>query len=487
MAQLAEATRSPSALLLRSRVVELNPHSLEDRLALAQTALEMRDYLSATNALEGVDPADKKTAVYQNLAGAVASAANQISQAEMYFLEASRLEPQNPAPQLNLAVVRLHSTNAVELGEARAALQRLASNPTNSTLRCRALRELTIDAMSHKQRDLGLLLSRQLVQETNSNFTDRMLRLEVLRDTTNADFKPTLATFQREATTNQSKVVELATWEMAKTSPKDALAWLLSLPENTQTNQSIAVLIAEADTVVANWTGLQHTIENQNWAELDFIRHAFLARALRGQDLTASSQAQWEQALKLANGQKARLVMLLRLAAKWKWESEGEDILWNVVNNYPGEKWAFAALSRALFIDGRTRSLMQLYDQESKRDPSSLDAKNNLAMTALLLNAQELKPQELAREVYEKQPTNSTFAATYAFSLYMGTNSAAAQKVLEKLNPRDLERPSIADCYGLVLQANGNAAKARKYLELSTNALFLPEERRLVEKARTGV
>jgi len=66
MAQLAEASRLPNALLWRSRVVELAPHSLQDRLALAQTALTMRDYATATNALEGVDTADKETAAITN-------------------------------------------------------------------------------------------------------------------------------------------------------------------------------------------------------------------------------------------------------------------------------------------------------------------------------------------------------------------------------------------------------------------------------------
>jgi hypothetical protein len=239
--------------------------------------------------------------------------------------------------------------------------------------------------------------------------------------------------------------------------------------------------------MLGDWPALQTTLEHQNWAELEFVRHAFLTRALRAQNLTASSQAQWEQALKLANGQRASLVMLLRLAAQWNWPGEGEDILWSIVNKYPGEKWAAGALAQALYVGGRTRSLMQLYSQESKRTPSDLAAKNNLAMTALLLDAQELKPQELAREVYEKQPTNSAYASTYAFALHLRTNNAEALKVLEKLNPKDLEKPSIADCYGLVLQATGNAAKARKYFDLSTNALLLPEERRLIEKAKTGI
>jgi hypothetical protein len=53
-----------------------------------------------------------------------------------------------------------------------------------------------------------------------------------------------------------------------------------------------------------------------------------------------------------------------------------------------------------------------------KKNPADLANKNNLAVTALLLNATELKPHDLAREVYQKSNTNASFASTYAFSLY---------------------------------------------------------------------
>jgi len=137
MAELSEAGRSPGALLWRSRVVELNPRSLDDRLALAQSAMMFRDYELATNALEGVDAAGKKTAAYYNIAGVVASTVGQFAQAEAHFLEAARLEPTNPAPQLNLAVVRLHSTNTSAIAEARTTLTRISSS--SSALRCQAL------------------------------------------------------------------------------------------------------------------------------------------------------------------------------------------------------------------------------------------------------------------------------------------------------------------------------------------------------------
>ena len=93
MAELTEKLSSPAALLWRSRVVELIPKSVPDRFALAQTAMIFGDYLSATNALEGVSTAGKKTPEYHNLAGSVAAAMHWLPEAEMHYSEAARLDP----------------------------------------------------------------------------------------------------------------------------------------------------------------------------------------------------------------------------------------------------------------------------------------------------------------------------------------------------------------------------------------------------------
>ena len=331
-----------------------------------------------------------------------------------------------------------------------------------------------------------MAFSKQLLQETNSGFADRILRLEVLLETKNAEFKPALANYQREAATNQSKIYELATWEMAKTSPADALAWLRTLPMNMQTNQPATLLVAECYTASKNWSGLHAWLEKQHWAELEFIRHAFMSRALRGQELADTAKTEWEQALKSANGQKQSLVMLLRLAAQWNWVNEGEDLLQTIVNRYPQEKWAAQALTQTLFAGGQTRSLMQLFKQELTRTPSDLSAKNNLAMTAMLLDAKELKPHDLAREVYQQAPTNSSFAATYAYSLYVQGKKAEALKVMQQIKPKDLESPSIAGYYGLILKATGGGASAGVYLDKASKAALLPEERKLFAQAKAG-
>jgi hypothetical protein len=262
---------------------------------------------------------------------------------------------------------------------------------------------------------------------------------------------------------------------------------LETLPPNIRTNQPVAPLCAECRIQLKDWRGLQTTIEHQNWAELDFLRHAFLARATRGQDLASSSKTEWELAAKGASNHKQSLLMLLQMAAQWKWQSEGEELLWTIINRYPEEKWAVQALNQALYIAGGTRSLMTLYGQLAKAHPSDLSFKNNLAIIALLLDAQELKPHDLAREVYQKAPTNAAYASTYAFSLHLQKKDAEALKVMQQLTPKALEDRSIAGYYGLILKATGDSDKAKIYLQWALKAkIMLPEEKKLFDRARAG-
>lgn len=484
MADLTEARGGLAALLWRSRVVELNPTSVDDRLSLARVALGYKDLTSASNALAGVSEQGRKLPGFQNLSGSLAVMQGNLADAESFYHEASRLDPTNPAPQLNLAIVRLRSTNDLVLTEARTALKGLFRFPA---VRRQAMRELVADALRYNETNAALAISKELVLETNALFLDRLLRLDVLRAAGEAGFQPGLEMVQQEAAHDVQKIRTLASWEMDKVGPAHVLSWLLSLPSNVRTNPAVALAATDCYVALQDWAGLQSSLQRQYWDEMEFLRHALLARSMRGQNLVSSSKAEWDRAVKIVSGRKEGLVMLLRLAGQWKWLSESEDLLWTIVNNYPGEDWAFRALSQALFMSGRTRSLMSLYSQQAKANHADHAIKNNLAMCALLLDARELNPHQLAREVYENLPANAACAATYAFSLHLQSKSAEALKVLQQLKPDELEDPSIAGYYGLILKASGHKEKVGSYLDRGLKARLLPEERKLFEKARAGV
>lgn len=487
LSQIQESSRSPAALISRRRIVELAPRSLPDRLALAETALAMRDLVAASNALEGVTSADRDSVAYQNLAGALAASAKQLESAQSHFLEALRLDSANASLQMSLAVVRLHGTNVAASEAARHTLEELAQNPTNSAMRSQALRELTVDAIHHHAGKLAVQLSTRLIQEPGSVFADRLLRLEALRDTEPAALAAELPTVEREAGTNYSKIEALAMWREGKTPPKDVLAWLRTFAPNVRTNPPVAPLIAECCITLQDWAGLQDCVQSGDWGELDFIRHAFAARADRALGLVESGKAEWDEAVKIAGAQDGRLATLLHLTTQWKWITESEDLLWAMVELHPREALARETLAQLFFAEGNTRSLMKLYRRALGNAPFDPAAKSGLVLTALLLDAKELKPHEMAEELYKASPTNSNFVTIYALSLFLRSKPSDALSVIEHLDAVKLDDPSVAGFYGIILQANGQRGKAAKYLNAALKIPMLPEERKLVEQAISGV
>jgi len=488
MATLAEAAGDRrAAVLWWARAVELKPKGMDDRLALARTAIGSGLYSQATNALAGISPEGKQTAAYHMSAGSVALAARLVPEAEQHYAEACRLEPTNPAPQLYLSVVRLGGTNELDLAEARIGLQRILAERSNvGAIRCAALRGLAVDASRFKDKEKALGYSKELSEDTNSAYSDRLLRLSILSGTGDSEFTNTLRRFESDAAGDPAKATLLGQWEATQQGAAAALAWLGSLNPEVRTNRAVAMLEADCLTSTQDWPALQKCVEHQNWGEMDFLRHLSLSRALREQSLTAAAKAEWGQALRQASGRAGSLELLAQIAALWKWQTETEDTLWTVVNQHPDQKWAFDALSKLLFATGRTRPLMTLLNQELKHTPTAVDIKNNVAVIAMLLDATELNPYEMAKDVYTKVPTNPAYASTYALSLYLQKKNAEALKVMESLDSKVLENPSIAGYYGVILKANGEGEKAKTYLALSSKAAMLPEEKKMFERAAGG-
>jgi tetratricopeptide (TPR) repeat protein len=505
MAQLLEAQPSKDSLdmatQLRKRVLELDPASNEDSLALAKTALLANDYLLLSNALAGVDEVGKKSAIYHNLAGMADVIARRPAEAEEHFSEAIRLDPSDQVPQMNLAALQLDLTNTLDMAEARISLQRIVAGSTNGNHRVQALRYLIADALRFTNSSTALELSQELLQQTNSAYKDKLLRLDVLgRFKKNDELKSTLALYRSEAATNVAMTSELATWQLFHFPATNTLVWLRQLPVQTRTNAAVQLLAATCLMQSGDWRELQRSAESENWDDPehpwinhDYLRHAYIARSLREQGLTEAATAEWNVAVKSVNSlryleaQKIALKSLFELAAEWHWNHEATDILWTVVNQYPDEWWAFPVLENVLMLEGRTQSLLQLLETMHKLMPNNVVINNDLASCAMLLGDQKSKPYDLALEVYNKAPQNPACASTYAFALYQQGKYADALKVMQQLNPKDLKASSIAIYYGLILKANGNKAEAKASLDRVIKAKLLPEEQQLYDQARAGL
>lgn len=482
-ANLADAAGSPDALPFRRKVVELDPTSVPDRLALAQTALIFRDYATVAHTLADVSPAGKQTSDYLNIAGEYAFAIHKPEDAVADFTEAARIDPSNPGPQLNLATVQLHSSSSLDVAQARLTLRRISLDSTNLFIRSQAQRELVGDALATGDSDSALEFSKELTQSPNALFPDKLLRLNVLLLAGSPDYPSFLASCEHEAAGNSDKLSEMGMWLNERKQPLKTLAWLHTLPENEQTNLPAALIAAQSQMQLQEWKTVQSTLSKENWTKLEYTRHAYLARAMRQQGLGEASKAEWDLALSTANNNPLALSALLRMTDDWKWSDETQQILWIIVNNYPQEQQAAQELAIILYQNGSTRPLMQLFNTELNRNPSDLEAKNNLALIAMLLHAQEVNPYALSQQVYQQNPTNAFFACTYAFSLHLQGKDSSALKVMQKLTPKELQNSSTAGYYGLILKSLGETAQANHYLQLSVKGKLLPEERTLFQQA----
>src|SRR5882762_10482863 len=138
MAELNELSRSPGALDWRRRIAETAP-TIENKLRLAATAMRSQGppFTLATQTLEELGDSGKDNPAYHTVAGELAVKLQHRAEAAAHFEAASRLDPANEMNQLNVAVLRLDSTNAGAEAASRATLERLRANPT---LRAIALR-----------------------------------------------------------------------------------------------------------------------------------------------------------------------------------------------------------------------------------------------------------------------------------------------------------------------------------------------------------
>jgi Flp pilus assembly protein TadD len=484
MAELADGNPQTGELPWRKRVVELDPGSAKDLIALSMAAIKAGDLALATNSLAKVAVSDQKTAEYQNSVGVIAIKEHQPMLAEASFQNAISLDPTNDVPRLNLAVLSLHSTNQVSVVEARDELERLAGEPDRH-YHCQALRELIADAFIHEQYNTALALSHRLLDEPGSQFSDRIMQLSILQRIHGPEFAPAVGATQAVAGQDPAKIDELAQWEMKNISAEETLSWMSRLPSSIQTNQPVAMLEAECRMIRRDWPGLDNSLRNQNWGSLEFVRHAMRARALFGEQSIDAKTEEWEMARQAAGTGIRNLTVLLDLCTEWNWPVEKTDLLSSIIKHHPEAKWAMPQLVKELAASGRTRALMALFQQQCELDPNDLQAKNNLTMTALLLNASEMQPFEMASQLYQLEPNNISIASTYAFSLYQQKRWGEALKVFAAFDPKTLDDPQVAGYYGIVLEANGHPRQAKEYLDKAKQApLLLPEERELFTSAR---
>jgi predicted Zn-dependent protease len=175
------------------------------------------------------------------------------------------------------------------------------------------------------------------------------------------------------------------------------------------------------------------------------------------------------------------LAALLELANRWQLPRAQQDLLWRIIRGFPDARWAQSTLEHLYLDAGNTAGLYQLYLTLLPRYPQNVLLKNNLATAALVLKTNVPNACQWAAEIYAQAPTNADVVCTYAYALHLQGRNKEGLGVLQKLKPSQLEQPSIALYYSVLLSATGKASEAAPYLQIArTKGRLLPEEKQLL-------
>jgi Flp pilus assembly protein TadD len=481
MAELADLAHSPALLDWRRRIADLAPN-LTNRLLLATTCLrtQSKPYSIAAQTLEELASSATNSADYHAVAAELAMKLGKPSEAIDQFEAAARLEPTNEIFQVNLSVLRLLSTNDAVAAAARATLERLSTSPELGAV---ALRSLVADCLHRNDLPSAARFSSQLLADPHVNLDDRLQHADILQQSKSPEFDAYLGSVQHDSVTNAAAVYTTASWMIGHSLAEAAQQWLTNRPAKVRAQQPVPLALVDCYFARQDWTGLEAFLTDQKWQDLEFLRFAFLSQAAAKQQQELAADSRWRSALHETDNQLGALTTLLSLARNWGRPKAQEDLLWQIGQHFPRERWALRDLERLYGTAGNTRALNKVYVMMENYDSTDIAIQNNLAATSMLLKINLFQAYDLAREAYTSHPDEGIIASTYAYSLHMQGRSKEGLAVMEKLKPEALEQPSVALYYGLLTSAAGEPAKAAKYLALAQKANLLPEEKALLAAA----
>lgn len=479
MAELAERGGERSALDWRRKVVQLDPHSVDDALALVRCAVQFSDIPTAELTLVAVDENSRNTASYHEASALVAQFKHQDEKAEAEWNEALRLRPDDKSFQLQLGMLRLRANEPKRRAAGEAMLTALRSDLGE---RSAATRALINTGVRRKEDPRKLMeLARELQAYPEATWNDRFVYLDFLHGLQDPQFSAYLTELEKTAPNKASALAALLSWMAMNNLSLLALDYSKSLPAASLRNWPVPLALADGYVRLRDWQNLEAGTAKANWGRFEFLRHAYLARALREQDKPAAAEHEWSAAVKDATSSES-LVLLIQPVSEWGWENETTDLLWALSKRPEKQKDAFVALYQHYAKTMDTQGLYRVLVRLSELDSTNLNIQNNLAQVSLLLNANPEKARRSAADVYHKSPTNPAYMTTYAYSLLTQGNAKEALRIMSSLSEEQLSDPTIGAYYGICLAVNKDQ-KARTYLDFSKQANLLPEEKALIDKA----
>lgn len=485
IAEIAEKTGDRAAVEWRRKVLADGSASPEDTLALVRTALRFNDLGTAENALGSADEKTRQLPAFYAASGRLAEMKKDVPAAEQHWAKAAELAPDDAAYKFQLALVWLQIPDRTKRENALRVLEQLRSEPT---VRAGATRTLIMDGVAHAGDSRRLRnLAEELQAYPDALFSDRILFLEILRQLHENGYAEYLARLKSDAPSHAADVSSLLAWMVRNGMSADAVQFGKTLPVEILRQWPVPIAIAESYAAANDGVELERLMRESEWPGHEFLRHAFLARALRLQDKKLPSEQELSAAQKEAAASPQMLSMLAQTVAEWGWQNEAVELLWALTKSPETQLKALEMLYAHYGQIADTSGLYRTLSRFAEIRPNDLPLQNNLAQVSMLLEVDVDHARKAAADLVQKEPGNAAYVSTYAYSLFSKGDLKGALQVMEGLSPDQLREPSVATYYGLILAAAGEKEKAREFLARSSEAHLLPEEKALVAKANNSL
>ena len=478
LARTAEAVNSPAdALKFRRQIDAIKPGDPENVLGIADNCLKTAVFTAAQEALRSLPPEAQTSAKYYDVAAGIALGQKDLPGAEIYATKAAQAEPANANYQLRLAGLRLSSKDPERQTEAVKVLQQLSTKPTS---RSRALRLLLQNALERGDSSGAIELGSALTASTDATFADKLTELTALyalrekssgatnsgRPVTQTAFLAKLEELQRTASGQPETIYQMIMWmnehNMALLVPDFAA----SLPAEQVAKPPVAVAVADSYTRASQWDRLRQLVEPASWDRTEFLRFAYLSRALEGLEDRAGSSAAWTRAVETAQAQVPTMEALARETAKWRWKQQNDEVMWKLADKPSCPRWVVDALWTSALQRQDATQLFKLSKLILQAEPKSLIARNHFISLALMTGQDTESPHELADAHYRKYPENQGVASTYAFSLFLQGRAEEAVSVMAKFPKEQMRQPALAFYQGIFLAAAGRPEEGEEYFRI---------------------
>lgn len=483
LAEASEKQNRPETVAWRAQIARLQPQDLDSQLNLASAALRFGQLDTARKALENVAPADRDRAAYHVVAGWLARAQGSDAEVEQHFAAAVSQEPGNDLYRFNLAVLRIRSDVPEKSDESRKVLERLSKVPG---FRAGSLRALLGDAVQRNELVRADTLAQDLQMSQQVTFTDYLLCLEFYRKLDQSKFSALLEKVKPVAARNPSDLALLMEWLNENGLAADVLKWMEKLPAELTTNPPPSIAIADAFVEGKNWSRLKRWTRSGSWGESEYLRLAYQAygsKQSRQSAADAEFSSLWHSAERAAADRPDREIHLARLAAKWNFPAEAEQLWLRVSKNAPSRREALDALFRIYRANNDLPNLYRTAQRLHESSPNEPGVAADYARLALLVDQNTAEGHRVAKETYEHAPTEVNAAMTYAFSLYGLGRSAEGIEVMKRLPAEGLHDPHAAVYAAVLLLDENQIAAAQEYLAAAQAGLIFPEEKKLLDEA----